>query len=53
MIRSVMTYGCLVWELAADTYFLKLQNKVLLNIGNFYVYTGQRFAHSFQPSVCV
>jgi hypothetical protein len=31
LIRSVMTYVCQVWELAADTYFLKLkrlQNKV-------------------------
>jgi hypothetical protein len=25
VIRSVMTYACPAWELAADTYFLKLQ----------------------------
>jgi hypothetical protein len=38
LIRSVMTYACLAWELAADTYLLKLQrlqNKVLHTIGNF------------------
>jgi hypothetical protein len=37
-IRSVMTYACPAWELAADTYLLKLQrmqNKVLRTIGNF------------------
>jgi hypothetical protein len=38
LIRSVMTYVCPAWELAADTYHLKLQslqNKVLHTIGNF------------------
>jgi hypothetical protein len=38
MIRSVMTYACPAWELAADTYLLKLQrmqNKVLHTTGNF------------------
>jgi hypothetical protein len=25
LIRSVMTYACPAWELAADTYILKLQ----------------------------
>jgi hypothetical protein len=33
-----MTYACAFWELAADTYLLKLQrlqNKVLHTIGNF------------------
>jgi hypothetical protein len=33
-----MTYVCLTWELAADTYFLKLQslqNEVLRTIGIF------------------
>jgi hypothetical protein len=33
-----MTYACPAWELAADTYFLKLQrlqNKVLRTTGNF------------------
>jgi hypothetical protein len=36
--RSVMTYACPAWELAADTYLLKLQrlqDKVLHTIGNF------------------
>jgi hypothetical protein len=38
LIRSVMTYACPTWELAADTFLLKLQhmqNKVLRIIGNF------------------
>jgi hypothetical protein len=38
LIRTVITYACLAWELAADTYLLKLQrlqNKVLRTIGNF------------------
>jgi hypothetical protein len=38
LIRSVMTYICLAWELAADSYLLKLQcmkNKVLSTIGNY------------------
>jgi hypothetical protein len=38
LIRSVMTYACPTWKLAADTYLLKLQrlqNKVLRTIGNF------------------
>jgi hypothetical protein len=37
-IRSVMTYACPDWELAADTHLLKLQrvqNKVFLIIGNY------------------
>jgi hypothetical protein len=37
LIRSIMTYACTAWELAADTYLLKLQrlqNKVLRTIGN-------------------
>jgi hypothetical protein len=36
LMRSVMTYAFLAWELAADTYLLKLQllqNKVLRSIG--------------------
>jgi hypothetical protein len=57
LIRSVLTYACPAWELAADTYLLKLQrlqNKVLRPIGNFpKVHTGPRFAHSFQRSVCI
>jgi hypothetical protein len=38
LIRSVMTYTCPAWELAADAYVLKLQclqNKVYCTIGNF------------------
>jgi hypothetical protein len=38
LIRSVMTSACPAWEIAADTYFLKLQrlqNKVLHTIGYF------------------
>jgi hypothetical protein len=38
LIRSIMTYACPAWELAADTYLLKLQllqNEVLRTIGNF------------------
>jgi hypothetical protein len=38
LIRSVITYACPIWELASDTYLLKLQrlqNKVLHTIGNF------------------
>jgi hypothetical protein len=38
LIKSVMTYACPVWELAADTYLLnlqRLQKKVLRIIGNF------------------
>jgi hypothetical protein len=37
LIRSVMTYVCSAWELAANTYLLKLQrlqNKVLHTIEN-------------------
>jgi hypothetical protein len=38
LISSVMTYVCPAWELAADTYLLKvkrLQNKVLRTIVKF------------------
>jgi hypothetical protein len=38
LIRSVITYACPTWELAADTYLLKLQspqNKFLRTVGNF------------------
>jgi hypothetical protein len=37
LMRSVMTYACPSWELAADTYLLKLQhvqNRVLRTAGN-------------------
>jgi hypothetical protein len=43
-----MTYTCLAWELAADTYLLKLQgmeNKVLRTIGNFPWCTPVRDLH--------
>jgi hypothetical protein len=38
LIRLIMAYACPAWELAADTYLLKLQrlrNMVLRTIGNF------------------
>jgi hypothetical protein len=38
LIRTVMTYVCPAWELAADTYLLKLQhlqNKIFSTTGNF------------------
>jgi hypothetical protein len=38
LIRTVITCTCPAWELAADTYLVKLQrlqNKVLRTIGNF------------------
>jgi hypothetical protein len=50
LIRSVMTYACPAWELAEDTYLLKLQrlqNKVLLTIGDFPRCTGLRYVQSF------
>jgi hypothetical protein len=37
LIRSVMIYACVAWEIAAETHLLKLQrlqNKVLRTIGN-------------------
>jgi hypothetical protein len=49
LIRSVMTYACPAWELAADTCVLKLQrlqNKVLHTIGNFPRYTPVRDLHT-------
>jgi hypothetical protein len=55
LIRSVMTYACPTWELAGDTYNLKLQrlqNKVLGTTGNFSkVHTGLQFARGFQRSL--
>jgi hypothetical protein len=50
LIRSVTTYACPAWELAAGTYLLKLQclqNKVLHTNGNFPRCT--LVAHGFQP----
>jgi hypothetical protein len=49
LIRSVMTYACPAWELAADTYVLKLQllqNKVLRTTGNFPRCTPVRDLHT-------
>jgi hypothetical protein len=49
LIKSVVTYACPAWELAADTYLLKLQrlqNKVLLTIGNFPRRTPIRDLHA-------
>jgi hypothetical protein len=49
LIRSVMTYACPAWELAADTYLLKLQriqNKILRTIGNFVMCTPVRDLHT-------
>jgi hypothetical protein len=49
LIRTVKTYACPAWELAADTYLLKLQrlqNKVLCTIGNFPRCTPVRDMHT-------
>jgi hypothetical protein len=43
LIRSVMTYVCPAWELAADTYLLKL---VLCTIGKFPRCTPDRDLHT-------
>jgi hypothetical protein len=43
LIRSVMTYACPAWELAAEFHLLKLQrlqNKVLHTTGNFPSHTS-------------
>jgi hypothetical protein len=51
LIRLVITYACPAWELAADTYLLKLrrlQNKVVRTIWKVSkVHTSPRYAHSF------
>jgi hypothetical protein len=49
LIRTVITYACPAWELAADTYLLKLQrlpNKVLRTIGNVPRCTPVRDMHT-------
>jgi hypothetical protein len=49
LVRSVMTYACPAWELAADTYLLKLQllqNKILRIIGSFPKCTPVRDLHT-------
>jgi hypothetical protein len=48
LVRSVITYACPAWELAADTDLLKLQrlqNKVLRTNGNFQWFTPVRDLH--------
>jgi hypothetical protein len=48
LIRSIMTYACLAWKLAATVHLLKLQclrNKVLCNIGNCPRCTPDRNLH--------
>jgi hypothetical protein len=49
LIRSGVIYACPAWELAADTYLLKLQRlqcKVLRTIGNFPRCTPVRDLHT-------
>jgi hypothetical protein len=49
LVRSVMFYACPAWEIAADTYLLKLQrlqNKVLRTVVNCPKYTVIRFLHT-------
>jgi hypothetical protein len=49
LIRTVITYACPAWELAADTYLLKLQrlqNNVLRTIGKFPRCTPVRDMHT-------
>jgi hypothetical protein len=49
LVRTVITYACTAWELAADTYLLKLQrlqNKVLRIIAHFPRYTPVRDMHT-------
>jgi hypothetical protein len=52
LIRSVMTYACPAWELAADMYLFEQQrllNKVFRTMELFCkVHIGPRFAHSFR-----
>jgi hypothetical protein len=50
LIRPVLTYACPAWELAADTYLLKLQrmqNKDLYTIGNFPRHTAFNFPYVY------
>jgi hypothetical protein len=49
LIRTVIMYACPAWELAADTYLLKLQglqNKVLRTLGTFPRCTTVRDMHT-------
>jgi hypothetical protein len=56
LIRTVITYTCPAWELAADTYLLKLQrlqNKVLRTIGNFPRCTPSAICTQLLPSIYI
>jgi hypothetical protein len=56
LIRSVMTYACPAWKLAADNHFLKLQrlqNKGFSTIGNFSRCTPVRDLHAAFNVPCV
>jgi hypothetical protein len=49
LIRSVMIYACPAWKLVADTYpFI-----IAAHAKKGFAHTGLRFAHSFQPSLCI
>jgi hypothetical protein len=48
LIRSVTTYACPAWELAADIQLLKLQR-----LQNKVHRTPVRELHGFQPSGCI
>jgi hypothetical protein len=64
LIGSVVTYVCTAWELAADTYHLKLQrlqNKILCTTGNFQTCTpvsdlhtafNLRYIYSYITKLC-
>jgi hypothetical protein len=48
LIRSIMTYACLTWELAADIRLMKLQgqkNRVLCSVGDFVRHTAVHDSH--------
>jgi hypothetical protein len=47
LIRSVMTYACSAWELAAPVKQDSPHHRTFSK-----VHTGPRFAHDFQHSVC-
>jgi hypothetical protein len=56
LLRSVMSYACPAWELAADTYIFKLQrlqNKVLRTTTNFTKCTSVRDLHTAFNLLCV
>jgi hypothetical protein len=57
LIRSVMTFACHTWELAADTPPHKIAAPIEQGSSLHWkfskVHTGQRFARGFQPSVYI